>query len=112
MNVGDVVWIEFPPGAGRAQAGRRPAIVAQTAGVSGALPMVLVIPLSAQQDALRFPGTVLIEPDAANGLRRLSVALVFQLTSIDKRFVGSQLGAVSQPVMSAIWEAFDELAGR
>jgi mRNA-degrading endonuclease toxin of MazEF toxin-antitoxin module len=112
MNVGDVVWIEFPPGAGRAQAGRRPAIVAQTSQVSAALPMVLVIPLSGQQDALRFPGTVLVEPDADNGLRRLSVALVFQLTAIDKKFLGAQLGTVSKSVMAEVWEVLHEITGR
>ena len=29
MNVGDIFWVEFPARGGRAQAGRRPAIVAQ-----------------------------------------------------------------------------------
>jgi mRNA-degrading endonuclease toxin of MazEF toxin-antitoxin module len=112
MNVGDVVWVDFPTGAGRAQAGRRPAIVAQAAQASLTLPTVLLIPLTTQQDALRFPGTVLIEADAANGLRRPSVALVFQLTAIDKRFLGPQLGTAPQPVMASIWEALDEITGR
>jgi mRNA-degrading endonuclease toxin of MazEF toxin-antitoxin module len=80
VNTGDVFWLVFPPGAGRAQSGRRPAIVLQDAAVSARLPTVLVLPLTTQQDALRFPGTVLVEADAENGLRRASVALVFQLT--------------------------------
>ena len=112
MNVGDVVWVEFPPGAGRAQAGRRPAIIAQAPQTSAALPTLLLIPLSSQQEALRFPGTVLVEPEAANGLRRPSVALVFQLTAVDRRFVGSSVGSVSQTVMASIWEALDEIIGR
>lgn len=113
MNIGDVVWVEFPAGAGRAQAGRRPSIVAQVSPVSAALPTVLLIPLTSQQDALRFPGSVLVEPDASNGLRRPSVALVFQLTAIDKRFLASpQLGVVSPAVMTAVWEALDEITGR
>jgi mRNA-degrading endonuclease toxin of MazEF toxin-antitoxin module len=112
MNVGDVVWVDFPSGAGRAQAGRRPAIIAQAAPVLAALPTVLLIPLTSQHDALRFPGTVLVEPEAANGLRRPSVALVFQLTAIDKRFLGPQLGTVSQSLMASIWEALDEITGR
>jgi mRNA-degrading endonuclease toxin of MazEF toxin-antitoxin module len=52
MNAGDVVWVDFPPGAGRARAGRRPAIIAQTAAASDRLPTVLLIPLTTQQDAL------------------------------------------------------------
>jgi mRNA-degrading endonuclease toxin of MazEF toxin-antitoxin module len=112
MNVGDLFWVEFPAGAGRAQAGRRPAIVAQSSEASATLPTVLLIPLTSQQDALRFPGTVLVEPDAANGLRHPSVAMVFQLTAIDKRFLGQRLGAISQVVLANIWSALDEITER
>ena len=112
MNVGDVVWVDFPPGAGRAQAGRRPAIIAQTAAASDRLPTVLLIPLTTQEDALRFPGTVLVEPDRSNGLRNASVALVFQLTAVDRRFLGLRLGGISHANMEAIWSAFREITGR
>lgn len=60
MNVGEIFWVEFPTRGGRAQAGRRPAIVVQK---EKTLPTVLLIPLTTQQDALRFVGTILIEPD-------------------------------------------------
>lgn len=112
MNPGDVHWVEFPAGAGRAQAGRRPAIIVQAAAASARLPTVLLIPLTTRQDALRFPGTVLVEPDPVNGLRRASVALVFQLTALDSRFVGARLGRISPGVLAAIWSAFDGIAER
>ncbi len=112
MNAGDVVWIDFPSGAGRAQAGRRPAIIAQTAGASDRLPTVLLIPLTTQHDALRFPGTVLVEADATNGLRHASVALVFQMTAVDRRVLGSRLGAISHTNMEMIWTALHEITGR
>ncbi|MFN8496724.1 MAG: type II toxin-antitoxin system PemK/MazF family toxin [Anaerolineae bacterium] len=109
MNAGDIFWIEFPAGAGRAQAGRRPGIIAQDTVASEHLPTVLVIPLTSQQEALRFPGTVLIEPDRQNGLRRPSVALAFQLTAVDRRFLDAYLGQVSGTSMEAVWSAFDEI---
>jgi mRNA-degrading endonuclease toxin of MazEF toxin-antitoxin module len=111
MNVGDIVWVEFPQGAGRAQAGRRPAIIAQTAAASDRLPTVLLIPLTTQQDALRFPGTALVEPDGSNGLRHASVALVFQMTAVDRRFLGSRLGAISDANMEIIWTALHDITG-
>jgi mRNA-degrading endonuclease toxin of MazEF toxin-antitoxin module len=86
MNVGEVYWVEFPAGAGRAQARRRPAIVVQSARASACLPTVLLVPLTTQQEALRFPGTVLVEPDSGNRLPRISVALVFQIIAVDRRF--------------------------
>ncbi len=109
MNVGEIFWVEFPARGGRAQAGRRPAIVVQK---EKSLPTVLLVPLTTQQDALRFSGTILIEPDAENHLRQPSVALVFQLTAVDKSFIKDKLGKISNDKMSEIWTAFDRLTGR
>lgn len=109
MTVGEVRWVEMPARGGRAQAGRRPAVVVQSAGD---LPTVLVIPLTSQLDALRFAGTVLVEADAHNGLRRPSVALVFQLTAVDRRHVAERLGSISKEVLEEIWSALDKLTGR
>ncbi|HLL77827.1 MAG TPA: type II toxin-antitoxin system PemK/MazF family toxin [Pyrinomonadaceae bacterium] len=112
MNVGDVHWVELAPRGGHAQAGRRPAIIAQSVDRATTLPTVLLIPLTTQMDALRFPGTVLIEADAQNGLRRHSVALVFQLTAVDRRFVAGRLGEIADATLRQIWAALDELTGR
>lgn len=112
MNVGDVLWVEFPSRNGHVQAGRRLAIVAQDASASAGLPTVLMIPLTTQGDALRFPGTVLVDADPGTGLRRPSVALVFQLTVVDRRALGARVGRVSGIVLGSIWEALDRLTGR
>ena len=109
MRVGDLYWVELRASGGRAQAGRRPAIILQQ---TSNLPTVLVVPITSQQDALRFPGTVLIESTKENGLRHDSVALVFQLTAIDIRHVTNHLGVASQEVMENIWQALDDLTGR
>ena len=109
MHVGDLYWVELPTRGGHAQAGRRPAIIAQALA---ALPTVLIVPLTSQLDALRFPGTVLVEASQQNGLRHNSVALVFQLTAVDKRYITEQLGKVSDAVMAQIWSALDALTGR
>jgi len=68
--------------------------------------------LTTQQDALRFPGPALVEPDRSNGLRHVSVALAFQLTAVDRRFVGSRFGAISPTNMEVIWGALDEIIDR
>jgi mRNA-degrading endonuclease toxin of MazEF toxin-antitoxin module len=71
-----------------------------------------MVPLTTQLDALRFPGTVLVDADQDNGLRRPSVALVFQLTVVDQRVLGSRMGQVSEAVLETIWDALDRLTGR
>jgi hypothetical protein len=55
---------------------------------------------------------VLVEADAQTELRRASVALIFQLSVVDQRFIRDRLGAVSEAILNAIWTAFDELTER
>jgi mRNA-degrading endonuclease toxin of MazEF toxin-antitoxin module len=112
MSVGDVHWVEFPAGAGRAQAGRRPGIIAQCDAASLKLPTTLIIPLTTQQDALRFPATLLIDPTPDNGLPRISIALVFQMTVLDVRFLSARIGRISDEVLQRLWRELDELTDR
>ena len=109
MTVGEVRWVELPARGGHAQAGRRPAIIVQS---TTGLPTTLIVPLTSQLDALRFAGTVLVEADIQNGLRRASVALVFQLTAVDRRYIVDRIGDISKEVLEEIWMAFDKLTGR
>jgi mRNA-degrading endonuclease toxin of MazEF toxin-antitoxin module len=112
MKLGEIRWVELLPRGGHAQAGKRPAIIFQDEENTKELPTVLIIPLTTQQDALRFAGTIFVEATTENGLRRASVALVFQLTAVDKRFVKDSLGAVSDELMQSIFGALDTLTGR
>lgn len=102
MQRGDIYWVNLGDAHGHRQAGKRPAIVMQSQEFMEALPTVLMIPLTTQLEALRFPATVLIEPDEQNGLRRPSVALVFQIAPVDKRFVFEQLGVLDANQLNAI----------
>ncbi len=107
MNPGDIYWVEFPVRGGRAQAGRRPAVVMQSASATAQLPTVLLLPLTTQMDALRFPGTALIEVTPRNGLTKPSVALAFQLTVVDKQFIGPYLGTLSKSELQSVQQALE-----
>ena len=69
MSVGDIHWIDLPAANGREQRGRRPVVILQDDHYAGALPIVLVVPLTTARAAMRFAGTTLIRPTAENGLR-------------------------------------------
>ena len=106
MNRNDIVMVELPPplgGAGREQAGRRPAVVAQddTPG----LPTLLVAPLTSQLAAQRFPYTLQVEPSPENGLSMASVILLFQLPVVDKRQVLRVIGQLEEQYV----EQFDSV---
>lgn len=95
---GDVVWVTLPAPAGapgREQFGTRPAIVVQPATGYGALPTVLVVPVTSNRGTLRFPGTMPVAKSPANGLTADSVALVFQVRAIDRARIGDRLGRLS-----------------
>lgn len=84
----------------------------QSAAATAQLPTVLLLPLTTQMDALRFPGTALIEVTSANGLPKPSVALTFQLTVVDKQFIGSYLGTLSALEMQTVQQALDSVMER
>jgi mRNA interferase MazF len=112
MKQGDIHWVELPPPAGREQAGRRPAIIMQSERFTNRLPTVLVVPLKSRLATLRFPATVLIQPDAQNGLSVPSVALVFQMRVVDKRAVKERIGTLNPAVFSQLLQELDRLLGR
>lgn len=97
MKRNDIVVVNLPPpvgGEGREQAGRRPAVVAQDDTAS--LPTLLVVPLTSQLGALRFPHTLRVEPSPENGLSLPSVVLLFQLQVVDKRRVLRVVGKLEE----------------
>ena len=96
MNCGDLYWVDLPDRGGREQRGRRPAVIWQDR-INFPLPTTLVIPLTSKHKALRFPGTLLIQPSPLNGLTAPSVALVFQLGPCDSMRFGARLGELDVP---------------
>ncbi len=61
---------------------------------------------------LRFPGTLLIQPTPQNGLLVPSVALVFQMRVLDKRYCLRRMGERDVATLSQIWALLDNLLGR
>jgi mRNA interferase MazF len=112
LNPADVHWIEFSQTSGHEQSGRRPAIVMQDDVFGAGLPLVITIPLTTATRAGRFAGTVAIAPDEYNGLRRNSVALVFQVRAVDRILINERLGAIAPETLAEIHLQLDLLLGR
>lgn len=103
MKRNDVVMVELPPplgGVGREQSGRRPALV--VSDDSPGLPTIVVVPLTSQLAALRFPHTLQVEPSPVNGLSVPSVVLLFQVQVVDKRRVLRVVGELDQDHVAQI----------
>lgn len=112
MKRGAIHWVGFPPANGHEQSGQRPAVVLQDETAAGALPVILVVPLTMAEATLRFAGTVAIDPSTENGLRSRSVALVFQLRAVDRNRIREAIGTVSNDDLERIFTALDTLIGR
>jgi len=99
MARGDIVTVDLPvpsDRAGHEQVGPRPAIIVQTDAADTSLPTTMVVPLTSNLSALRFPFTLRVDPSLQNGLTESSVLLVFQLRAIDKRRLGNNIGRLEQ----------------
>lgn len=103
MKKGEVWRVAIPPAPGHAQSGERPAIVLQELAFNNSLPTTLIVPLTSKLAAARFDGTVLIQPDQQNGLTAPSVALVFQMRTLDQRNCVKPLGILAASALDQIF---------
>ena len=95
MNQGEVCLVEFPSTNGHEQAGTRPVIILAETEAN----VVMVIPLTTNTQALRFPHTVEVRPSGRNGLTTISIGLVFQLRAIDKKRMKKKIGVIEESIL-------------
>jgi len=111
MQKGEIWQVRLPFASGHAQTGDRPAVIITDDPFIPALPTVLIVPFTSSRGSTRFPGTVLVQPDASNGLTMPSVALVFQLRALDKRDCLRLLGVLDPSTLDQIFAELDRLIG-
>ena len=112
MKRGEAWRVRLPAVPGHTQAGERPAIIVQDDSFNLALPTVLIVPFTSTKGTTRFPGTLLVQPDQQNGLTVPSVALVFQLSALDKQNCLHHLGELDAATLDQIFSILDQLTGR
>jgi mRNA interferase MazF len=110
MKRGEIIYVNLPlvPGS-RSQGGRRPSILVISDSALPGNPMVMMVPLTSNTTALRFPFTFQIDPSAQNGLSNPSVALVFQLCAVDRTHLGRVIGVLDDDHLSKIDEMIRQL---
>jgi mRNA interferase MazF len=108
MNIvrGDIFFADLNPVIGAEQAGNRPVLVVQNNEANARIPTITVVPLTSNLRAGRFLFTVLI-PTAESGLPKDSVALVFQLRTLDKSRFIRKIGHLSEELMEQIDSALE-----
>jgi mRNA interferase MazF len=107
MKKGDICIINLAVEVGHEQYGQRPAIVIADTGLG----ILIVIPLTSNLEALRFPYTLAILPDKQNNLKQKSVALIFHIRAIDKSRVLKTIGKINKQVERKIDFILKEMLG-
>lgn len=99
---GELWWVDWTPGRGSEQTGRRPALIIQTdpANHNPRYPNTIVATLS--RGARELPFHVAVDPDAGNGLSARSFVKCEQLLTIAKERLGDQIGRLSSEDMSRV----------
>lgn len=89
------------PTLGSEQAGRRPVLVVSREPINQILPVVNVVPLTSRKshDRVIYPNEVLIS--AGSGAKVDSIALCYQVRTLDKRRLAQHLGTLSDPALQA-----------
>jgi mRNA interferase MazF len=102
---GELWWVDWSPGRGSEQMGKRPALVVQTdaANRNPRYPNTIVVTVSSTGRDVPFH--VLLEVSAESGLSDQSFAKCEQLLTISKRRLDARLGRVTAEEMARVEEA-------
>jgi mRNA interferase MazF len=97
MERGEIWLVDLADAKGHEHRGERPALV-----MGSANGLVVVIPFTATISTTRFSHTLLVTPTSRNGLDRESVALVFQIVSLDRERFVRKIGSMEEERWDAI----------
>ena len=104
MRRGEIYWADLVPRSGSEQAGRRPVIVISHDGFNQTRGWmsIIVIPISTSaSQSTRGPTAVEISAGMA-GLRRASVAVCHQVTTLDRAKLSQRIGLLPPEFMRQI----------
>ena len=106
MKRGDVYWADLVPRSGSEQTGRRPVIVVSHDGFnqSPTWRSIVVVPISTSESQARRSVTAPELPAGVAALRRTSVAVCHQVTTLDRSKFSERLGELSPDLMARVEE--------
>ncbi|MAH03798.1 hypothetical protein CMI39_03365 [Candidatus Pacearchaeota archaeon] len=105
MKKGEVWILELPSKRGKEQKGIRPGIIIANTKTN----MIVTLPLTSNLQALRFPNTLKIKTSKENNLEKDSIALIFQIQSLDKKRFLAKIGIIENKYMTKINNIIKEM---
>ena len=102
---GEVRWVDWSPGRGSEQTGRRPALIVQADAGNQAptYPNTIVVAIGSQGHEI--PLHVRLRPSKQNDLRNTSFVKCEQVFTVSKERLGARMGALRPEEMLAVDQA-------
>ena len=102
MRRGEVYWAELEPRSGSEKRGRRPVVVVSSDGFNSvaAWRSVIVVPISTT--TARTGPTAVAVPEGSAGLRKASVALCHQVTTLDRAKLTRRIGLLPDDALARL----------
>ncbi len=103
----EIYLAEIPKANGHEQSGFRPVIL-----ISKPISNIsIILPLTSNLLALKFPFTIKVEPSILNGLTFISVILVFQIRAIDSKRLKKKIGVLENNYVESIKKLLNNMLG-
>ena len=90
--------IDLSHGTGHEQYGKRPAVLISDTKTN----IAIVVPITSNMEALKFPHTLIITPDKQNKLDQKSIAMIFQLRAVDKTRITKIIGRLNKNIVDTL----------
>ena len=106
MKRGETYWADLAPRSGSEQKGRRPVIVVSHDGfnLTPGWRSVIVVPVSTSEAQAKRGPTGIELPAGEGGLKKQSIALCHQVTTLDRAKLTDRLGMLSQTFLRQVEE--------
>lgn len=107
MNQGDIYEVFLDPTLGSEQRGRRPAIILSGTGINKIMNTVIIVPLTSQLK--NYNDNLVLNPNAKNGLTKISEALPIHIRAIDKSRLKNKVGNIEAEEINVLKRSLDKI---
>ncbi len=104
MRRGDLFWADLIPRSGAKQTGRRPVVIMShdSFNLTPGWRSIIIVPISTSAtQAMRGP-TAIHLPKGAGGLKKESIALCHQVTTLDRSKLTERIGSLPRKFLDEI----------
>jgi mRNA interferase MazF len=111
MNRGEIWLVDLDPTIGAEMNKTRPALIISDNGL-GKLPLKVIVPITGWKEHYSIaPWMIKIEPNADNGLKKISSIDCFQIRSVSKNRLTEKTGEVASDEINKVQEGILKILG-